>query len=282
MSTQRATNPNKANEVCTLHLLGDLRVVFNGIPHLVPKGSMRLLVFSALHRGHLERKWAAGVLWPNGSDERAIGNLRSSLWRLRCAGIDVLETDKWSIGMTPTVSIDIDVMDEWAGRLSGERPLPNDLAIHPDCQAALDLLPGWCEDWVIMPRERLRHRVLHALEAVSRRLSAARRHTEAVEAAMLAVRAEPFRDTAQRVLIGAHLAEGNWIEAQRCCQTYVDVLRSELGIEAPSDLRDLLAHPWSFTTFPLDPRPPALRVSTPAHATNGIRPVRVTRAGRAI
>jgi DNA-binding SARP family transcriptional activator len=277
MSTQRATDPNKTNEVCTLHLLGDLRVVFNGIPHLVPKGSMRLLVFSALHRGRVERKWAAGVLWPNGSDERAIGNLRSSLWRLRCAGIDVLDSDKWSIGMTPTVLIDIDVIDEWAARVSGEQPLPNDLVIHPGCEAALDLLPSWCEDWVIMSRERLRNRVLHALEALSRRLSAARRHPEAVEAAMLAVRAEPFRDTAQRVLIGAHLAEGNWIEAQRCCQTYIDVLRSELGIEAPSDLQDLLARPWSFTTLP-GPMAEALQNSPPARATNGIRPIRVARA----
>jgi DNA-binding SARP family transcriptional activator len=232
---------------CTVHLLGDLRVDMDGAVPAVPEGSKRLLVFLALHHRRVGRKWVAALLWPDCNDERAAGNLRSSLWRLRGAGIGVLQADKWSICLADGVTIDVDLVDQWAGRVIGGRLRDDDLQINPWCVDALDLLPGWYEDWVIMTRERLRHRVLHALEAVSRRLSVARRHDQAVEAAMLAARAEPFRDSAQRALIAAHLAEGNWIEGQRSCRVYLDMLRRDLGVGPPSDLADFVARPWHFT-----------------------------------
>lgn len=220
----------------------------DGLVPEVPEGSKRLLVFLALHRRRVGRKWAAAILWPDGSDERATGNLRSSLWRQRCAGIDVIEADKRSIGLTGSVALDIDVVDEWANRvIGGGRGREEDLRIHQWCVEALDLLPGWYESWIIVARERLRSRALHGLEALSRCLSVLSRHDEAVEAAMLAARAEPLRDSAQRVLIDAHMAEGNWIEGQRSCRVYLELLRRDLGIEPAPDLVEFAARPWLFT-----------------------------------
>jgi DNA-binding SARP family transcriptional activator len=229
-----------------LCLLGNL-CVDNGpgsAPVRIPEGGKRLLVLLALHRRHVDRKWAAGVLWPNGNDDRATGNLRSSIWRLRGAGIDVLQVDKLCVGLAPHVRVDVDDVDEWAGRIVSDRPSPDDLCVHPDSLDAVDLLPGWYDEWVIMSRERLRHRVLHALEALSRTLSRCGRHQEAVEAAIVAASVEPLRDSAQRALMAAHVAEGNWNEAQRSCQVYVDLLRDELGIAPPRDLVEFLSRPW--------------------------------------
>jgi len=76
----------------------------------------------------------------------------------------------------------------------------------------LELLPGWYDDWVIVGRERLRQRLLHAVETLSRELVRGGRCAQAVEAALVVVNAEPFRESAHRVLIEAHLAEGNWVE----------------------------------------------------------------------
>ena len=45
----------------------------------VPEGSKRLLAFVALHSGRVHRWQTAGTLWPDGSDERAAGNLRSAV-----------------------------------------------------------------------------------------------------------------------------------------------------------------------------------------------------------
>lgn len=105
---------------------------------------------------------------------------------------------------------------------------------------ALDLLPGWYDDWALVERERMRQRVLHALEALSQRLVRAGRFAEAVETALLAVGAEPLRESAQRALIEVHFAEGNWVEGWRNYQAYRDLLRRELGVEPSADLVALL------------------------------------------
>src|SRR4029077_2997931 len=98
-------------------LFGGPYVVQNGGRLEVPDGSKRVLVFVALSTGRVDRRYAAGSLWPEGSDERAGGTLRSALWRLKCAGIDVLETDKCTLGMRQGTVVDVGVVGDWATRL---------------------------------------------------------------------------------------------------------------------------------------------------------------------
>ena len=57
---------------------------------------------------------------------------------------------------------------------------------------------------------------------------------------MAAVAAEPLRESAQRALIRAHLAEGNRSEALRQYRSYESLLRDELGLEPTSDLKALV------------------------------------------
>jgi DNA-binding SARP family transcriptional activator len=202
----------------------------------VPEGSKRLLAFVALRHGRVERRHAAGMLWPTGGDGRAAGNLRSSLWRLRGAGIEVLVADKWSLSLAPGVVVDVDQLCGWANRLINGAAETADLQLARGRLDALDLLPGWYDDWAIMERERIRQRVLHAFEALSRELSRRGRHADAVEAAMIAIDADPLRESAHRLLIEVHLAEGNWVEAQRRLFAYRTILREELGVQPSREL----------------------------------------------
>jgi DNA-binding SARP family transcriptional activator len=155
----------------------------------------------------------------------------------------VLVADKWSLRLGSGVLVDLHLMDQWATRLIEGTALGEDLAISPSWADALDLLPGWYDDWALMERERIRQRILHALEALSGRLAAAGRFADAVEAAILAVSAEPLRETAQRALISAHVAEGNLAEARRSYRVYCDLVRSELGVEPSRDLLTMLHIP---------------------------------------
>jgi DNA-binding SARP family transcriptional activator len=223
----------------TLHLIGGPYVTIDGHAREVPQGSKRLLVFVALHQRRVERRHVAGALWPIGDDDRACGNLRSALWRLRGAGVDLLIGDKWSLWLDTDVRVDAQELADWAHRLIDGTAVEDDLVVPPGTADALDLLPGWYDDWATVERERLRQRMLHALEALSGRLVSVRRCAEAVETAMLTVRAEPLRESAQRALIEAHLAEGNWVEGLRSYQLYRRRLRRELGVE-PSDELPLL------------------------------------------
>jgi DNA-binding SARP family transcriptional activator len=105
-----------------------------------------------------------------------------------------------------------------------------------------ELLPEWSDDWILIERERLRQIGLHGLETLSARLSDTGRHAAAVEAALLAVACEPLRETAQRALIVAHLAEGNAIEASRAFDTYTKLLDEALGITPGQDVVAMVAH----------------------------------------
>ncbi len=209
----------------------------------VPEGSKQLLAFVALRRRRVERRQAAGTLWPFGDDERASGNLRSALWRLRRAGINVLVADKSSLAVSADVLVDVHLVEHWAARLIEGRAVPGDLAVPAWVADALDLLPGFYDDWALMERERIRQRILHALEALSQTLAAAGRFADAVEAAMLATSAEPLRESAQRALIMAHIAEGNLTEARRSFRAYRELMRRELGVALSDDFAAALGIP---------------------------------------
>ena len=226
-----------------VHLFGGPFVSYGRRRVDIPEGSKRLLVFVALRRGRVERRYIAGSLWPVGDDIRAAGNLRSALWRLNGAGIRVLKADKHGIALHEGVLVDLHTVGAWAARLIKGSASHEDLAIMPWGMDAIDLLPGWYDDWVLLERERVRQRLLHALEALSCQLARAGRCAEAVEAAMMAVTAEPLRESAQRVLIQAHLAEGNWVEGRRTFEAYRDVLDRELGVQPDPELAALLRRP---------------------------------------
>jgi len=215
-------------------------VTADGRRREVPEGSKQLLAFVALRRRRVDRRQASGTLWPGGDEERAAGNLRSALWRLRRAGIDVLLADKWSLALRTDVYVDLHLMDQWATRLINGTASAEDLAISPPWADVLELLPGWYDDWVLVERERLRQRMLHALEELSRALLAAGRFADAVEAAIVAMSAEPLRESAQRVLIEAHLAEGNLSEARRIWREYRDLVHRELGVNPSGKLLEVL------------------------------------------
>ena len=100
MDRHRADQPVPSTEnpdASIVHLLAGLYVTVGTRRQEVPEGSKQLLAYVALRRRRVERRQVAGTLWPFGDEERAAGNLRSALWRLRRAGINVLVADKWSL-----------------------------------------------------------------------------------------------------------------------------------------------------------------------------------------
>jgi len=251
MDARDGADANSCGVSCpdaTVHLLGGPFVTRENRHFDVPEGSKRLLAFLALRRGRVERRHVAGTLWPSVDDERAAGNLRSALWRLRCAGIDVLAADKRSIGLRQGVAVDVHEVADWASRLIASHPMPGDLSLSRSLTDALDLLPGNYDDWAVIERERMRQRMLHALEALSRAMAAMGRYGEAVDAAMTAISVDPRRESAQRALLEAHLAEHNLSEARRDFLIYRDLVRRELGVEPSAELAALVR--WRLSSEP--------------------------------
>lgn len=225
-------------EGARLRVLGRFELHVDGRRHDVPWQAQRVLGFVAVNGAVQSRTTVAGTLWGDVSQRRAQANLRNAVWRIRQLGDRVLRCGRDVIGLDGAVTLDLHDAQRRAHTLLhgvgdvGDR----DIEVLDD-----DLLPEWDEPWLLIERERQRQLRMHALETLSAALVRAGRYPQAITAALAAVRAEPLRESSQRALIAAHLAEGNISEAMRQLTVYRTLLRVELGITPSGPLEAMVA-----------------------------------------
>lgn len=201
----------------------------------------RVVAFLALTDRPVLRQFIAFSLWTEKNEERAFGNLRSALWRIRRMDLDLVTSLGGRLALGADIWVDVRAATATATAiLAGCPPVP----VHAG-QALLssgDLLVDWYDPWLAPEREHLRQLRLRALEALSAGLLERGDVTGALESALAAVAAEPMRESAHRTVIRAHLAEGNLAEALRQYETYRSSVFTELGI-MPSPLMEALVAP---------------------------------------
>lgn len=220
-----------------LRLMGEFRLEQHETPVALPHSTERLLAILAVKGHAISRALLAGMLWPEVTQERAAGNLRSSLWRLRRAGADVVQSSASTVALDAAVRVDLHEIIRDARACLDEQEV-----VDLDERLSGDLLPDWYDDWLVVERERLRQLRVQALEALCRRFLEAGFPGRAIDIGLTAVSVEPLRESAHRALISAHLAEGNVSEALRQFETFRGLVRDELGIE-PSAAMLALVHP---------------------------------------
>lgn len=201
--------------------------------------AQRLVCFLALHDGLLLRQHVAGSLWGNTTEHHAAGSLRSALWRLGHPTHQVVEVADPHLQLSPSVFVDVRASEALARRILDDSQELREVDLD-DALLSADLLPDWTEDWVLVKREYHTQLRLRALEALCRRLSEDCRFGQAVQAGMLAVSGEPLRESAQRTLIMAHLAEGNAAAAVKQYNSFRELLHDELNQEPSAALQKLL------------------------------------------
>lgn len=208
------------------------QLMIDGDPVRVLGAGERLLALLALCDNPIHRTHVSGVLWGSVPEKRAAGNLRSTLWRLPRRDIPIVGVSSTHVWLSPAVEVDVHVTLAKAGEAQTQHPGSDTLGVD-ERVFTRDLLPGWYEDWVVIERERLRQVRLHALERLAELRSAHGDHVGAIRAAMAAITEEPLRESPHRLLIQAHLAEGNRSEAIRQYRSYKALLEDELH-ERPS------------------------------------------------
>lgn len=228
-----------------LHLLGGFELTIDGrrAPTLQP-GVQRLLAFVALTGRGVRRDFAAQQLWPDSTEQRARANLRSSLWRLRQLDVELLETSPTRLRLVETVWVDTrDVAGELAST-GLDDPVAFDSLFA-------DLLPDWYDDWLTIEREKVRQLTLRMLETRAARALARGDPSEAIQLALTAMAIDPLREAPCRLVIEAHLSEGNEWDAQRTLDGY----RQRLACDPRLSVS---AEPMALRTAP--PRQPSMSV----------------------
>lgn len=216
----------------TLTLLDGFEVRRSDEPIILPHACQRVVAFLALRDRALTRLHVAGALWLDVSEKRSCGNLRSALWRIRQCGAPLVDATTTHVALSRTVAVDVDGLVAATRRALTDtdgKGTTSDDALDEACTSG-ELLPDWYDDWLEPERERLRQLRLHALEAVAERLLESGRTPYAIDALMVALRDDPLRESLHRLLIRAHIVEGNATEAIRCYQTYRGRLNATLGI----------------------------------------------------
>jgi DNA-binding SARP family transcriptional activator len=221
-------------------LLRGFQLTQGGLPVTLPFGAQRLVAFLAIHDRPVLRLFVAGNLWLDKPEELACASLRSALWQLRRNGLDVVRVSRNHLQLSDRLGVDVwETVAEAQQVIGGGGHVAR---LH--CLLTGDLLPDWYEDWVVVERERIRQLRLHALEALGQRLIDQDRPAQAIEAGLAAVAADPLRESAHRVVISAHLAEGNRSEALRQYQTYARLLDGNLGLRPSGQIRKLIGQVW--------------------------------------
>lgn len=205
----------------------------------LPLGSQRLVAFLALHDRPLLRVHVAGALWLDASEERSYANLRSALWRLRRPACAIVEATSTHVGLSREVVVDVRELVAAARRLLDGIDTPDPAALEEACKAG-ELLPDWYDDWLEAERERVRQLRLHAVERLAEQLLEAGRYGQAFDVLLGSLRSDPLRESAHRLLILAHVAEGNCSEAIRHYHAYRERLGAELGLEPSPQITALL------------------------------------------
>jgi len=237
-------------------------------PGKLGEAGQRLAALLAVRNGVLARWQAAQLLYADVADDQAGANLRAVIWRMRRCCPAVIEVSGSDIRLSAEITVDYWTAARAAQRLiAGAADGPDDAggmsglpgagagegagadaagtaavltaALRADLRE--DLLPGWPDPWLIAERERFHQLRLHALEALCVKLARCGWHGAAVDAGLAVVAADPLRESAQRALIDAYLAEGNTCDAVRQYRAFGGLLRAELGLRPTASLRDRMA-----------------------------------------
>jgi len=238
MRTELDRNPRPTE----LTLLGGFELRQEDQTVVLPLGAQRLLAFLGLHDEPLLRGHVAEALWPERHRHRANANLRSVVWRVRQADPNLIDGARSRLGLAAYVRVDVRERIVLARALVNRELGSDPCTLDRGVSAALsaDLLPDWFDEWLPIPRHRWTQLRLHALEAVAEHFLAVGHFSQALEAALAAVWAEPLRESGHRVLIRIHAAEGNWSEAISQYHRYRQLLHRELRVLPTAQMETLI------------------------------------------
>jgi DNA-binding SARP family transcriptional activator len=227
-------------------MLGGFRLSVDRDEVVLPTGGQRLVALVAL-RGRVSRSRLAGTLWPDTNEDRAMASLRTGLWRVNRVAGRLIACTAGTVGLG--VGVDVDVYpvmrDARAALRAGLSTSVGDIV--EKIADIGELLPEWEDEWLIADRERLRQMRLHVLEVAAERLTHSGQHGLALEAAMAALRIDMLRESAHRIVIKIHMAEGNIAEARRAYDRCHQLLLQELGLEPAAATAEILT-PTGATT----------------------------------
>jgi DNA-binding SARP family transcriptional activator len=237
MATRGTRKPTAARS--RLSLTDEFELVMDGRDVGLPHSVERVVAYLGLSSQPVHRLKLAGALWPDAPESRAARSLRTALWRLNRGGIPIVDVHEDRVALQPAIRVDVTELFELCRRMleAGANDGVEHIGLLID---SAELLPDWDDEWVGADRERFRILRLEALEIGAERLIERTEYGRAMEAALAATLSDPLRESARRLVIRIHLAEGNIASAIQAYEEYRSLLDLEIGVEPSAAMRMLI------------------------------------------
>jgi DNA-binding SARP family transcriptional activator len=222
-----------------LQLLGGFRMISAGVTLPVPVTAAKLIALLAISDRPMVRSRVAGEFWPEFPEDRALANLRSTIWRLPVPARRFLDVTGTTVGLAGWVAVDLR-----EARSAVRAWLDGDRAATPDPRLvellSRPLLPEWDDDWLAFERERTRQFHIHALESLGHSLLDRGDPLSAVDVALTLVCAERLRESAHVLLMRAQLASGNRADAWQSFERYRALMGQEFDLDPAVEWEELV------------------------------------------
>src|SRR5262245_23559920 len=224
--------------VAELTLLGGFEVKLAGqVVDLPGQKDRALLAILALPPGAVHsRDKLASLLWGERGDQQARDSLKHSLTKLRQSLQPVtpapIVADRQSVRLDAAgVTIDVATFERLAGGGTLEALEQATAIYRGDLLDGIGLRDAAFEDWLLVERQRLRHRAEEALTALIAQSLATGARERAAAAARRLLSLDPLRESACRALMQAHAERAETAQALKAYETLCDRLHRELGVK---------------------------------------------------
>jgi predicted ATPase/class 3 adenylate cyclase len=206
------TQSDRAGSPLALRLFGPFEARWNGdpLPPLRTRKGQWLFALLALRAGQeVERAWLAGLLWPESSEAQALANLRNSLTDLRGA----LGPEEARLRSPTPRTLCLDLTGAEIDVIAFDTAVAHGDALALERAVALyrgPLLEGCTEEWAFHERQVREQAYLAASESLAEHAMAAGDPAAAERHLRRVVAIDPLRESAQRALLRALAAGGNY------------------------------------------------------------------------
>lgn len=230
--------------VLQVQMLGGFGLEVDGrpLPSLSSRQASSLVAYLAINRDRPHtRDLLAGRFWSELPDDLARRRLSNALWRIKSTmsefldEIELVAATNDSIRVNPEVElrIDVDVFERNLDELERRRQVDPRSVTAADLAAVVDdyrgdLMAGYYDDWIEMPRKQIRNRYLDAVSQLVRMYSGTSEYEPAMRYAQILVEAEPLVDEWQRDLIRLYALNGQQSAAEQHFARYAEALKDEL------------------------------------------------------
>ena len=240
-----------------ISLLGAPKILLDGVPQKIPTArAIPLIAYLAITGKSQTREILANLLWTDSTQKQALAALRTTLWRLKTAGLeDWITLDRNEIELKHQRNIEIDVVNfkTLLDKCNAHGHPPSQICLYctPALSEAIELYHGdfmsgfniskapTFDDWRMQQSELLQTLQLDALERLVKCHRTFGDFNLAIHYARIWLYFDRLNENAHFQLLQLYSITGQRTAGISLYKHYKEVLSRELGIEPAEELSSL-------------------------------------------